>query len=127
MVFGHRFQDSGVGRITFNPAGQFTVDYYQSPAYFINDGAYAHGIVTGPDGNLWVSGDIVDPKIAKVGLPGPRVTNLSSTNADGIYGPGSNIAITISLNSIVTVTGNPRLALNSGGIATYLPAAVRKH
>ena len=59
------------------------------------------------------------PKIAKVGLPGPRVTNLSSTNADGIYGPGSNIAITISLNSIVTVTGNPRLALNSGGIATY--------
>lgn len=47
------------------------------------------------------------------------VTSLSSTTANGTYGAGASIAITVSFSKAVTVTGTPLLALNSAGSATY--------
>src|SRR5205814_768649 len=47
------------------------------------------------------------------------VTNVSSTNANGTYGAGSTITITVDFSRAVTVTGTPQLALNSGGTASY--------
>jgi hypothetical protein len=47
------------------------------------------------------------------------VTSLSSTVANGTYGVGSLIPVTITFSAAVNVTGSPQLALNSGGTATY--------
>jgi hypothetical protein len=49
----------------------------------------------------------------------PAVTNVTSTNANGSYGAGASVAITVAFTSPVTVTGTPQLALNSGGTAGY--------
>jgi hypothetical protein len=47
------------------------------------------------------------------------VTSVSSTTANGTYGTGAGITVTVAFNKPVNVTGNPILALNSGGTATY--------
>ena len=52
----------------------------------------------------------------------PSVTNVSASTADGTYGVGNTIDITVSLSKAVVVDtthGVPTLALNSGGSATY--------
>jgi len=49
----------------------------------------------------------------------PTVSNVSSTHPDGIYTVGESIPITVSFTEAVDVTGQPRLLLNSGGIALY--------
>lgn len=51
-----------------------------------------------------------------VGLPKaqavqPMVVNVSSTTADGAYGVGDTIDVTVQFSQIVTVTGTPLLAL----------------
>ena len=45
----------------------------------------------------------------------PTVTGVSSTTANGTYGVGSVITITVGLSKAVVVTGTPKLALNSTG------------
>ncbi len=47
------------------------------------------------------------------------VTGITSTNANGTYGVNSVIAIQVTFNKVVNVTGTPTLALNSGGTASY--------
>ena len=47
------------------------------------------------------------------------VTNVSSLTANGTYGVGANVFITVMFSNPVTVTGTPQLALNSGGTANY--------
>ncbi len=47
------------------------------------------------------------------------VSGVSSTTANGTYGPGATIAVTVNFSNPVVVTGSPQLALNSGGTATY--------
>src|SRR5947208_1343981 len=51
--------------------------------------------------------------------PAPPVTPVTSTTANGAYGVGSAIPITVGWSEAVTVTGTPNLALNSGGTASY--------
>lgn len=48
-----------------------------------------------------------------------EVTNVSSTNIDGKYKAGNIIGITVTFDETVTVTGNPRIALNTGDYAEY--------
>ena len=53
----------------------------------------------------------------------PFVTNVSSTTANGTYGAGSNIAVTVTFSKVVDVTGTPLLTLETGAtdaIATYV-------
>jgi subtilase family serine protease len=52
-------------------------------------------------------------------LAGAVVTDVSSTAANGTYGSGAVIPITITFDTAVSVTGTPELALNSGGTAAY--------
>jgi hypothetical protein len=47
------------------------------------------------------------------------ITNVSSTNANGTYGAGTALTITITFSKAIVVTGAPLLALNSAGSATY--------
>ncbi|MDQ2099409.1 MAG: DUF4347 domain-containing protein, partial [Tychonema bourrellyi B0820] len=52
----------------------------------------------------------------------PKVTAVTATTADGSYGVGSTIAITATFDAAVTVTGTPRLQLETGTtdqFATY--------
>jgi len=49
----------------------------------------------------------------------PRAGNVTSTAANGTYGGGAVIPITVTFNNPVTVTGSPQIALNSGGTAVY--------
>ena len=44
---------------------------------------------------------------------------MTSTTANGTYGVGSVITITVAFSEAVVVTGTPQLALNSGGTASY--------
>ncbi|HVK09761.1 MAG TPA: hypothetical protein VM597_13380, partial [Gemmataceae bacterium] len=48
-----------------------------------------------------------------------RVTGVSSPVPPGTYGVGQVIPINVAFNANVSVTGPPRLALNSGGTAVY--------
>lgn len=50
---------------------------------------------------------------------GPAVTSVSASTANGTYKVGDTIAITVTFNDTVAVTGSPTLALNSGGTAIY--------
>jgi large repetitive protein len=49
----------------------------------------------------------------------PTVTAVTSTTANGSYGVGSVITITLGWSTVVVVTGTPQLVLNSGGTASY--------
>src|SRR5262249_17047610 len=50
----------------------------------------------------------------------PTVTNVTSTAANGTYGVGGSIPVTVTFSEPVNVSGGtPTLALNSGGTATY--------
>jgi len=43
-----------------------------------------------------------------------RITNVTSTTANGYYNAGDQIVITVTFNEIVTVTGTPQLTLETG-------------
>jgi hypothetical protein len=47
------------------------------------------------------------------------VINVSSTAANGTYGTGASIPVTVMFSGVVNVTGTPLLSLNSGGTASY--------
>jgi len=47
------------------------------------------------------------------------VTGVSSTSTDGSYAAGTTIPITVTFGRAMTVTGTPRIALNSGATANY--------
>ncbi|MEZ2280071.1 MAG: FG-GAP-like repeat-containing protein, partial [Microcoleus sp.] len=52
----------------------------------------------------------------------PKVTSVSATTANGSYGVGSTIAISVTFNAAVNVTSTPRLQLETGTtdrFATY--------
>ncbi|MEG4108445.1 DUF4347 domain-containing protein, partial [Microcoleus sp. S13_C5] len=52
----------------------------------------------------------------------PKVTAVTATTADGSYGVGSPIAITVTFDAAVTVSGTPQLQLETGTtdrLATY--------
>src|SRR6476469_9965679 len=44
----------------------------------------------------------------------PKVTAVTATTADGSYGVGSPIAITVTFDAAVNVTGTPQLQLETG-------------
>lgn len=49
----------------------------------------------------------------------PTVASVNSSTADGTKGAGAAISIQVAFSERVNVTGAPRLALNSGGMAAY--------
>lgn len=48
----------------------------------------------------------------------PFVTNVTSTTANGFYGAGSVIVVTVTFSEVVFVTGVPQLTLATGGPGT---------
>jgi hypothetical protein len=69
--------------------------------------------VPGAAGSLGADTDIT------IDTPLPAVTAVTSSSPNGLYGPEETIAITVSFDKPVNVTGAPYLVLNDGGIAYY--------
>ena len=49
----------------------------------------------------------------------PTISSVSSSAANSTYIPGNTISIVVNFSEAVVVTGTPKLALNSGGSASY--------
>ena len=65
------------------------------------------------------AGSLGGTKSIVIDTTAPTVTGVTSTTANGSYGVGSVITITVGWSKPVVVTGTPQLALNSGGTASY--------
>lgn len=48
------------------------------------------------------------------------ITSVTTSATDGPHGLGTNLPILVTFSEPVTVTGTPRIALNSGGFANYI-------
>lgn len=67
-----------------------------------------------------VAGSTQDQTFSVVVSLGPPITSVSSPSAaNSAFDAGSNVSITITFASAVSVTGTPLLALNNGGTASY--------
>lgn len=98
------------------------LDYTSTSALTLNGGSImdvgnSAAILTlpapGAAGSLGANTNIVIDTVA------PTVTNVTSTTANGTYGVGAVINVTVTFSTAVNVTGTPLLALNSGGSASY--------
>ncbi len=49
----------------------------------------------------------------------PTISSVNSTTANGTYKPADVVSIVVTFSEAVVVTGTPKLALNSGGSASY--------
>ncbi|MBI2931148.1 MAG: FG-GAP repeat protein, partial [Planctomycetes bacterium] len=72
---------------------------------------YSRWLSFGPNG--WNEADFRIPAPS-----GPTVTNVTSTAANGTYGVGATIPVTVTFSSVVYVTGTPQLTLATGGPGT---------
>ncbi|MCX7748346.1 MAG: stalk domain-containing protein [Clostridia bacterium] len=68
---------------------------------------------TGGAGSLGTNKDIV------VDTTAPGIQNVTSTNLNATYKAGDMIAVTLRFSENVTVTGTPRLSLNTGRVVNY--------
>ncbi len=120
---------SGTSTLTFTytvAAGQDAnpLDDASTSALTLNGGTIFDTVTTNPNAAVLTlpapgsSNSLSQSKIV-VDTTAPAVTGVSSTNANGTYGIGSVIDITVSWSEPVVVTGTPELALNSGGTADY--------
>jgi hypothetical protein len=118
---------SGGSTLTFSytvAAGQNSpkLDYTSTSALALNGGTINDG--TGNAANLTLpapgsAGSIGGSKSIAIDTTAPTVTAVTSTTANGAYGVGSVITITMGFSKPVVVTGTPQLALNSGGTASF--------
>ncbi len=65
------------------------------------------------------AGSLGANKSIVINTPAPTVTNVTSSTANGTYGVGASINVSVTFSGTVNVTGTPLLALNSGGMASY--------
>jgi hypothetical protein len=121
---------SGTVSLTFNytvGAGDFTpdLDYASTTALSLNGGTIVDQ-ANGGNATLTLpapgaTGSLGANKNLAIDALPAQATNVTSTTADGSYGFGNLITITVGFSKAVTVTGTPQLALNSGGsaVASY--------
>ena len=121
---------SGTSTLTFTynvAAGQNSpkLDYTSTGALSLNGGTIFDTVTTNPNAAVLTlpapgsAGSIGGTKSIVIDTTAPTVTGVTSTTANGSYGVGSVITITIGWSVPVVVTGTPQLALNSGGTANY--------
>ncbi|HXV38985.1 MAG TPA: hypothetical protein VD699_05390, partial [Nitrosopumilaceae archaeon] len=113
---------SGTSTLTFNYVVQTgdtssDLDYVSTNSLSLNGGTIKdtttnNAILTLPSpgtaGSLGANKNIV------IGTTSPTVSNISSTTANGAYTTGATIAITVTFNEAVDVTGTPQLVLETG-------------
>jgi len=115
---------SGTATLTFNYLVQPSdtsndLDYLATNSLTLNggtirDAALNNAILT--LANPGAAGSLGENKSIIINTTAPFVTGVSSTNADGTYSTGNTIAITVTFNNAVTVTGTPQIQLETGAI-----------
>ncbi len=106
--------DIAAGLLEFAPVTNAVGSPYDSFTFQVeDDGGTANGGV-----NLDPSPRTMTINVAAASAP-LTVSNVSSTTANGTYGIGANISITVTFSGPVTVTGTPQIPLNSGGTAAF--------
>jgi hypothetical protein len=119
---------SGTNTLTFQftiASGQFTtntvatapkLDYLSTTALTLNGGTIQDVALNAATLSLPVPGApgslSANASIIVDALPA-TVTGVTSTRANGSYGANSTIPITVTFNKILTVTGTPKLTLNT--------------
>lgn len=101
----------GIGAVTNNGDGTYT-------ATITSDTTAGDVTITATDNtpNPAVSGNAT---LVQTSVVTTTVSGVSSTAANGSYGIGATLTVTVTFSGPVTVTGTPQLALNSGGVADY--------
>ena len=109
------------GSAVFNNNARFRL-HVGTREFSFDDAIYNSGIQTntwsGVPALSWSVGDMVAVKLVEfpVGTLGVASVAVSSSPAAGaVYKSGESIAITVTFNAAVTVTGTPRFALDLGG------------
>ncbi|GLZ85645.1 hypothetical protein Pres01_16960 [Metapseudomonas resinovorans] len=95
--------DVTLGTATFNVSGDSKWEYIDEVR------------ITGADLDV----DIDDINFSDAVIPDttpPTVTSVSSSTANGTYKAGDVISVTVTFSEVVTVTGTPRLTLETGAI-----------
>ena len=129
---------SGTSTLTFTynvAAGQNSpkLDYTSTSALSLNGGTIFDTVTTNPNAAVLTlpapgaAGSLGANKSIVIDTTAPSVTNVTSTTANGSYGIGSAITITIGWSEPVNVTGTPQLALNSGGTASLRQRQRHQH
>jgi hypothetical protein len=78
----------------------------------IKDGSGYDALLTLPEPTA--PGSLGANKALVIDTTAPTVTGVTSTKADGYYKAGEVIDITVTFNDVVTVSGTPRLTLETG-------------
>jgi hypothetical protein len=122
---------SGTSTLTFNYTvavghASSDLDYVSSGALALNGGTIKDGVGQNVDLTLpapGASGSLgANKDLQVVTPPALTVSNVSSTTANGTYGPPQTIAVTVQFSGAVVVTGTPRLTLETGAsdaVANY--------
>ena len=115
---------TGTNTLTFNyevATGHTSsdLDYLSTTALGLNGGTIKD--VAGNDSILTLaspgaSGSLGDNKDLVVDGSPPTVSSVSATTSNGTFAVGSAIAITVTFNENVTVTGTPQLRLETGAV-----------
>jgi hypothetical protein len=124
-VYGHTVADYCVGTVPGN--GSISVDPWfvapesgdfhlqpDSPARDAGDPAPEYHDTDGSRNDLGVFGGPHPLGEATPDVQPPHVTNVTSSAADGTYGPGASIPISLTFDEPVVVTGQPVLTLETG-------------
>ncbi len=104
------------GDLSLNPDGSFVyapdANFTGSDSftYEANDGALNSNVATA---TIAVTASALPPQLL------PVVKTAAVAPGTGIEGIGANITIALDMSEAVTVTGEPTIALNDGGTATY--------
>ncbi len=113
---------SGTATLTFNytvQAGDVSsdLDYVNTTSLALSGGTIkdvatnnATLTLPAPGG----AGSLGFNKAIVIDLTPPTVTNVSSTTANGIYKAANVVAVTVTFNELVNVTGTPQLTLETG-------------
>ena len=118
QVFGTNGVDSNI--VGFNPGfvdeanGDFRL-FYNSPAIDAGDNSkIPAGVTKDASGIARILNGIVNLGAFESDVLLPVVTNVTATNTDANYNATDVIAITVTFNTAVDVTGTPQLTLETG-------------
>lgn len=124
-VYGHTVADycpgtvPGIGSISVDPrfvapeSGDFHLQL-DSPARNAGDPAPEYNDTDGTRNDLGAFGGPHPIGETTPDVQPPQVTNVTSSVADGTYGPGASIPISLMFDEPVVVTGQPVLTLETG-------------
>ncbi|RWX01385.1 MBG domain-containing protein [Flavobacterium cerinum] len=119
---------TGTNTLTFDytvASGQSSadLDYTSTTALALNGGTIKDAASTDATLTLATPGaanSLGNNKAIVIDTIAPTVTSVNSTTPNGTYKAGDLINININFSEAVTVTGTPRIALNSGVAVNYV-------